>query len=80
MRVRGVERVVALVRLRPVAKPGPGRVPIHRRAVRAEELRHPVDQVARLRAERRPSDPAANEVLDDYYECSLPTNSSNESP
>ena len=48
-----------------MAEPRPGRVPIHRRTVRVEELRHSVDQVARLRAERRPSDPAANEVLDD---------------
>ena len=48
-----------------MAKPRPWRVPVLRRPIRAEERRHPVEQVARLRAERRPSDAPADEVLDD---------------
>ena len=48
-----------------MAEPGPWRVPVLRRPVRAEEHRHPIEQVIRLRAERRPSDAPANEVLDD---------------
>ena len=48
-----------------MAEPGPGRVPILRRPVRAEERRRPVEQMVRLRAERRPCDAAADEVLDD---------------
>ena len=58
-RVRVVERVVAPILVRPVAEPGPGRVPVLRRPVRAEEQRRPVEQMVRLRAERRPSDAAA---------------------
>ena len=48
-----------------MAEPGPGRVPVLRRSVRTEEHRRPVEQMVRLRAERRPSDAAADEVLDD---------------
>ena len=48
-----------------MAEPGPWRVPVLRRPIRAEEHPRPVEQVARLRAERRPSDAPPDEVLDD---------------
>ena len=49
-RVRVVERVVATLLLRPPTEPGPRRVPALRLLARAEEPRHPVEQVARLRS------------------------------